>query len=460
MGVENLPHERPATAGFVLRTLPESRDLLPLHARRPERYPFFLESAAPGGPRSRYDILFAFPGEQLVLEKLGALEDGFLGLLDRRFRAERRPREEGAGLPFTGGWFLYLGYELAAEVEPTLRLPAAGDGFPIALAARIPAAILCDREKGETHFVAEAASAHLLDRLAADFEEAKASPSPPAGSGPLLAAPLFEERAETYLDGIRRVKDYIAEGDVFQVNLSRNWAGRLAGDPSHAEIYARLRERNPSPFAGLVRFGERAILSSSPERLIERRGPLLRTRPIAGTRPRGEDAASDRANAQNLLAHPKERAEHIMLIDLERNDLGRVAVPGSLRVDEFMMVESYAHVHHIVSNIEGRVRADATPGAIIRAAFPGGTITGCPKVRCMEIIAEIEGKGRGPYTGAIGYLDRNGDMDLNILIRSILRDGNRVSIRTGAGIVADSVPAREVLETRDKARGMIRALTG
>ena len=147
-----------------------------------------------------------------------------------------------------------------------------------------------------------------------------------------------------------------------------------------------------------------------------------------------------------------------MLIDLERNDLGRVAIPGSIAVDEFMGIESYAHVHHIVSNVRGEVRLEVTPSQIIRAVFPGGTITGCPKVRCMEIIAELEGTGRGPYTGAIGYLNRNGDMDLNILIRSILREENRVSSRTGAGIVADSVPARELEETRDKARGMIRAL--
>ncbi len=207
-------------------------------------------------------------------------------------------------------------------------------------------------------------------------------------------------------------------------------------------------------------YGERAILRSSPERLVERRGRLVQTRPIAGTRPRGTDAASDRGHAQKLLAHPKERAEHVMLIDLERNDLGRVAIPGSIAVDEFMGIESYAHVHHIVSNVRGEVRAETRPGEIIRAVFPGGTITGCPKVRCMEIIAELEGIGRGPYTGAIGYLNRNGDMDLNILIRSILREGNRVSIRTGAGIVADSVPARELEETRDKARGMIRALAG
>ncbi|MCE2509767.1 MAG: aminodeoxychorismate synthase component I [Alphaproteobacteria bacterium] len=446
------------TAGAHVRTLAETCDLLPLHGLKRERYPFLLESASQGGPRARYDILFAFPEGELSLRPDHPLEGGFLEALDRQWRAARL-QETAPPLPFTGGWFLYLGYELAGEIEPTLRLPPAGDGFPIAVATRIPAAILCDHERNETHLVAEAGRADLLDALESDLRAAANRPCRPGG-GPLLAAPLHEDRAERYLKGIRRVQDYIAAGDVFQVNLSRLWKGHLRTGLTHAEIYARLRERNPAPFAGLAAFGDRAILSSSPERLVERRGTRLQTRPIAGTRPRGEDEASDRSHAQNLLAHPKERAEHVMLIDLERNDLGRVAIPGSITVDEFMGIESYAHVHHIVSNVQGMVRPETTPGQIIRAVFPGGTITGCPKVRCMEIVAELEGVGRGPYTGALGYLNRNGDMDLNILIRSILREGDGVSIRTGAGIVADSVPLRELEETRDKARGMLRALAG
>ena len=459
MGAGSLQEADAAPPCAYVRTLPKSRDLLRLHALRPERYPFLLESVTRGTPRARYDILFAFPETSVSLTASESPEGGFLDALDRRWQAAC-VRDAASSLPFTGGWFLCLGYELAGEIEPTLRLPAAKDGFPIALATRIPAAIVRDNERNETHLVAETGRAELLDALEYDFEEAAAIQPPPGRDGPVLAAPLYEASAERYLDGVKRVQDYIAAGDVFQMNLSRLWEGDLKDDLTHAEIYARLRKRNPAPFAGLVTFGERAILSSSPERLVERRGALVQTRPIAGTRPRGTDASSDRGYAQKLLAHPKERAEHIMLIDLERNDLGRVARPGSIAVDEFMGIESYAHVHHIVSNVRGEVGAETTPGEIIRAFFPGGTITGCPKVRCMEIIAELEGIGRGPYTGAIGYLNRNGDMDLNILIRSILREENRVSIRTGAGIVADSVPARELEETRDKARGMIRALTG
>jgi anthranilate synthase component 1 len=199
-------------------------------------------------------------------------------------------------------------------------------------------------------------------------------------------------------------------------------------------------------------------VSSSPERLVRVRGDVIDTRPIAGTRPRGEGTAADSALSRELLAHPKERAEHVMLIDLERNDLGRVCRPGSVRVDELMVLESYAHVHHIVSNVRGELIAGATPGAVIRALFPGGTITGCPKVRCMEIIAELEGCARGAYTGSMGYLNRDGDMDLNILIRTIEQHGDRVELRAGAGIVADSAPEHELAETRAKARGLLLAL--
>jgi anthranilate synthase component 1 len=224
-----------------------------------------------------------------------------------------------------------------------------------------------------------------------------------------------------------------------------------------AALFARLRSHNPAPFAGLFAGDGWAVVSASPERLVSVRGDLVETRPIAGTRPRtaGDD---DTALIRELIGHPKERAEHVMLIDLERNDLGRVCTPGSVEVDELMTVESYAHVHHIVSNVRGRLREGITPGEVIRAVFPGGTITGCPKVRCMQVIAELEGGGRGAYTGAFGWLNRDGDLDLNILIRSAEVEGGKLRFRTGAGIVADSDPRRELDETRAKARGMLRAL--
>jgi len=200
------------------------------------------------------------------------------------------------------------------------------------------------------------------------------------------------------------------------------------------------------------------VASSSPERLLRLCDGVVETRPIAGTRPRGVDLASDAVLAGELIAHPKERAEHVMLVDLERNDLGRICQPGSVEVNESMVVESYAHVHHIVSNVRGRLQPGIGPGEAIRAVFPGGTITGCPKVRCMEIIQELEAGARGPYTGSMGWLGGSGDLDLNILIRSIEIAPGEARFRAGAGIVFDSVPEAELAETRAKARGLLLAL--
>jgi anthranilate synthase component 1 len=255
------------------------------------------------------------------------------------------------------------------------------------------------------------------------------------------------------------VHDYIRDGDVFQVNLSRLWQGRMDSRSANV-LYENLRQNNPAPFAGFMHVQDGAVLSSSPERLVSVRQNRVETRPIAGTRPRGADSTSDESLQKELIAHPKERAEHVMLIDLERNDLGRICKPGSVQVNENMTIESYAHVHHIVSNITGQLRDDVTPVDVIRAVFPGGTITGCPKVRCMEIIGELEKTARGAYTGSMGYIGHDGSMDLNILIRSIVVEDNTISFRAGAGLVADSIPEKELHETRAKAKGMLMALNG
>lgn len=453
----------------MARRLPWDADLLVLHRLDPARYPHLLESAARGLASSdnRHDILFAFPGAALRKE-WGAPESGFLAAFDAAFHAEQIAppdlREDDAAdladLPFRGGWFVYLGYELAGEIEPSLSLPAAKAGepaaaLPVACAMRVPAAVLRDRETGRLTLIAEEGHADLLDLMEADLAAlADAPPALPVA----LDGVLTEDDPSRHLAAVAAVRDYIFAGDVFQANLSRAWRGRLHVGAGHADLYDALRASNPAPFAALATFGDTAIVSSSPERLLRVRGDVIDTRPIAGTRPRGIGDAADTALSAELIAHPKERAEHIMLVDLERNDLSRVCVPGSVVVDEMMAVESYAHVHHIVSNVQGRLQPDVTPGQIIAALFPGGTITGCPKVRCMEILAELEGVARGPYTGALGYVNRDGDMDFNILIRTMLRVGDRIEFRAGGGIVADSVPERELAETRAKARGLLRAL--
>ncbi|MFZ5662000.1 MAG: aminodeoxychorismate synthase component I [Pseudomonadota bacterium] len=445
---------------ILTRALSAGFDLLALHRLAPQRYPVLLESSAHGTAQGRWDLLLATGGEALVCGRDGvtrdhtgrALPGGFLDALDAAWQALRVPRDEPRW-PFRGGWALLLAYELAGEVEPVLRLPQAEGALPVAIALRCPAAVLRDRVTGECVAVAEPEHAALLDAIEGDARAA-GEVVPPAWTPPVA---LEEDAPARFTDGVARVLDYLAAGDVFQVNLSRGWRARFAQAPEPAALFAQLRRHNPAPFAGLFAQADWAVVSSSPERLVAIRGESAETRPIAGTRPRlpGDDEA---ARIRELVGHPKERAEHVMLIDLERNDLGRVCAPGSVEVDELMTVESYAHVHHIVSNVRGRLRADATPGAVIRAVFPGGTITGCPKVRCMQIIAELEGVGRGAYTGAMGWLNRDGDLDLNILIRTAELEGDTLRFRTGAGIVIDSVPERELEETRAKARGLLRAL--
>jgi anthranilate synthase component I len=442
----------------VLRVLPGCRDLLPLAAAQPVRYPGLLESAARGNARARHDVLFAFPEDALQLDARGVGNaagrgrgTSFLDALDEAWRAARTPRVDD-GLPFHGGWLLYLGYELAGEIEPSLRLPPANDGLPVALAVRCPAAVIVDHANDRTLLVAEAGREELVRLMQVDLDASRAfEPAPPR------IASIDEDEPVEFLEGVARVHGYLRAGDVFQVNLSRGWRAQCEVAPVAAAEYDALRRAHPAPFAGLLQQEGWAVASSSPERLVEVRGEVVQTRPIAGTRARGA-GEDDAERVRELAAHPKERAEHVMLIDLERNDLGRICVPGSVQVDEIMAIESYAHVHHIVSNVSGRLRDGTTPAQVIRAVFPGGTITGCPKVRCMQIIAELERSGRGAYTGSLGYLDRNGDLDLNILIRTLTVEGDSIHFRAGAGIVADSIAGCELEETRAKARGLLRAL--
>ncbi len=442
---------------FHRRSLDGRRDLLAPAAIFPERYPCLLQSVLHGTAQSRYDILFAFPGDRLILAADGVLRDGrgrvrfggFLDALDSAWQAQRQPVHED-GLPFHGGWFLLLSYELASEIEPSLDLLRSSD-LPLALAVRCPAAVIVDHLHERTILLAEAGHEDLLDQLEADLALPAAWPTVPSPTA------CEEDSPDDFLDGVERIHEHLHSGDIFQVNLSRGWNAHYAVRPDPAALYDALRVANPAPFAGMLQQPGWAVLSSSPERLVEVRDGIAQTRPIAGTRARlpGDD---ELARIHELSAHPKERAEHVMLIDLERNDLGRVCVPGSIEVDELMVVESYSHVHHIVSNVRGRLRTEVTPGQVIAATFPGGTITGCPKVRCMEIIAALERTPRGAYTGALGYLDCNGELDLNILIRTLTLVGHQASLRAGAGIVADSVAADELEETRAKARGVLRAL--
>lgn len=266
-----------------------------------------------------------------------------------------------------------------------------------------------------------------------------------------------EMSKEQYMDIVKRAKEYIAAGDIFQINLSI----RVSADIKNIKpwsLYKILRSINPSPFAGYIDFGDYQIASSSPERLLKLRDGVIETRPIAGTRPRGRGIKEDELMRTELLLNEKERAEHIMLIDLERNDIGRVSDYGSVHVDELMITEDYSHVIHIVSNVKGNLASGKTCFDAIKAAFPGGTITGVPKVRCMEIIDELEPVSRGPYTGSFGYIGFSGSMDLNIVIRTFVIKDGFAYVQAGAGIVADSDPEKEYYESLKKAEALIRTL--
>lgn len=268
---------------------------------------------------------------------------------------------------------------------------------------------------------------------------------------------IHEMTKNEYMDMVRQAKQYIAAGDIFQANLSQRISSPIRNiDPW--DIYNVLSFINPSPFAGYIDFGDYQIVSSSPERLVRIKDNVIETRPIAGTRPRGRNINEDERMRDELLLNEKERAEHIMLIDLERNDLGKVSNYGTVEVDELMITEDYSHVIHIVSNIRGILAPDRKAIDAIRAVFPGGTITGVPKVRCMEIIDELEPVQRGPYTGSMGYIGFSGNMDLNIIIRTFVIKDNRAYVQAGAGIVADSDPEREYYETLKKAEALIRTL--
>jgi anthranilate synthase component 1 len=476
---------------LILRELDAPpRVLRELAARHPQRYPVLFDSAA-DGPLSRMSVLAARPSGALWLDAQGHMQTegrvppevaqprrvavagvsaaerrtGFLAALERWVRADsiaggdlgerRRPL---ADLPFAGGWAVFLGYEIAAEIEPRLALPRVLAPQPWqAFALRVPCALVHDQISGRLCAIAESEASEALDAIERDVREAVRARADIADTrpAPLEVARVTEEDPAAYLERVRRGKDYIRAGDIYQTNLSRPWRVELRAEADAGRVYERLRTVNPAPFAALAQWRGAAVLSSSPERLARVAGRQIETRPIAGTRPRSRQPGADAREIAALVEHPKERAEHIMLIDLERNDLGRVCEAGTVAVEEFMRIESYAHVHHIVSSVTGTLRRDVTLIEALRAVFPGGTITGCPKFRCMQIIAELEGEGRGAYTGSLGLIGRDGRMDFNILIRTMTLLGRTVEFRAGAGIVADSDPERELEETRAKARGLL-----
>ncbi len=379
---------------------------------------------------------------------------------------------------FTGGTVFALSYELAHQFEKLPTASAKGDRVPDILCSVYDRVIVLDRKNGEVIICQnlwpgsgisfDEAYKNAVDEIHSVVEVVTRSRGVPprinfAGQDapPTHLSVIHSLKASTteraFCQMVGQAKEYIRAGDIYQANLSQRFDFSFEGNAFG--IYERLQRINPSPFAAFADWGDLTIVSSSPERLVRLRGNVCETRPIAGTRRRGKSKLEHEKLREDLLLSEKERAEHLMLVDLERNDLGRVSEYGSVRVDEWMTVECYSHVQHIVSNVVGRLKPNHDAFDLLRAMFPGGTITGCPKIRCMEIIHELEKERRGFYTGSLGYIGFDGDMDLNILIRTIVLTAGKGSFRVGAGIVSDSKEKAEYQETLDKAAALFEALS-
>lgn len=450
---------------------------------------FLLESGKSVGPGAHYSFLGCGPsalltgrhGQSSYSTKEGrglTLHNPFTSLGGLMAGAHIHKTDELP--PFIGGAVGYMSYDLVRQFETLPSISTDDLSLPdmqFALFDVVAAVehhthcvqlIFCPSGERFLGELREKLYREGLDRLAAFEAQLMGAPVQPSVSPIVRQASFHPEQTQTaYMDRVRRCQDYIAAGDIYQANLSHRFTVDLDG-MSHSgrdrllgaqELYARLRRVNPSPFSGLLHFDDVTLISCSPERLVRLHGRRADTRPLAGTRPRGRDEADDRRLVRDLLSNEKERAEHLMLVDLERNDLGRVCQFGTVQVDEFMTIEQYSHVSHIVSNISGTLRRDATPFDLIKSMFPGGTITGVPKIRCMEIIEELEPVRRGPYTGSFGYLSWNGNLDLNIAIRTLVLGHQRGYVQVGAGIVADSDPSKEYEETLHKAQVFFSSLT-
>jgi anthranilate/para-aminobenzoate synthase component I len=478
--------------------VPELTPLAALEVLRTDGFPALLESARVNDKTGRYSFVTADP--YLIFKSRGddvelSLPATPAGKYGKRATMRRRPlaklREllsnyrtgRVAGLPpFTGGAIGFFSYDFARQFEKLPRRARVDLDIPESYFIFVDRVVAFDHRMHKAWVIVNPGAREQElgfrhpdpDQWERFYDEAadrifalgsKLTAISPKGDFPVSGKEVARQinlvpnltRAE-FESMVRQCKEYIAAGDIYQANLSQRLSAAI-GEADPLRLYLILRTINPSPFAAYLDFGELQLVSSSPERLVRLLDGVADTRPIAGTRKRGSNGAETRELSAELLTNEKERAEHIMLLDLERNDLGKVCDYGTVAVDEMMVVEDYSHVIHIVSNVRGALMKSRDCFDLVRAAFPGGTITGVPKVRCMEIIDELEPIARGPYTGSIGYLSNAGDMDLNIIIRTFVVKDGIAHIQVGAGIVADSDPEREYFETLQKAEALKKALT-
>jgi anthranilate synthase component I len=435
---------------------------------------FLFESVSGGERVSRFSFLGAGPREiyRLYADRLEVERDGHRRrLAGEPIAALRRVTAEISAapgpVPFTGGLVGYFGYDLVRLLERLPSQPTDPFGLPVALLARFDTLVIFDHAYQRVLAIANEIEDEI-DVATAERELDQLSRLLTAAGGgggvamPALGAPPVEPQicgldGAAYRRAVDVAKEHIAAGDIFQVVLARRFRVPRRIEP--VVLYRALRMVNPSPYMVLLETPEVALVGASPEMLVRKAGRHLTTRPIAGTRPRGVDAAGDSRLAADLLADAKERAEHLMLVDLGRNDLGRVAVAGSVRVPTFMEVERYSHVMHLVSGVEAELAPPHDALDALLSCFPAGTVSGAPKIRAMEIIDALEPESRGPYAGAIGYLSYSGDLDTCIAIRTLVVGRDETSVTAGAGIVADSDPHAEERETESKAAGLLQAVS-
>ncbi|HEV2852908.1 MAG TPA: anthranilate synthase component I [Thermoanaerobaculia bacterium] len=434
---------------------------------------FLFESVSGGERVSRFSFLGAAPREiyrlypdRLEVER-GKRSEALPGApLDALHEVLHSISTETGPIPFTGGFVGYFGYDLIRMVERLPNRPADPFELPVALLARFDTLVLFDHAHQRVLAIANEIEGEVgvaeAEKQLARFsrlltEEAGgggvAMPGQPPGPA---ATDMPSMDGASFRRAVLQAKEHIAAGDIFQVVLARRWRVPRRIEP--LALYRALRMVNPSPYMVLLETPDVSLVGASPEMLVRKQGRHIETRPIAGTRPRGMDADGDRRLAEDLLADPKERAEHVMLVDLGRNDLGRVAMPGSVRVPSFMEIEHYSHVMHLVSGVEAELATGKDALDALLSCFPAGTVSGAPKIRAMEIIDELEPEARGPYAGAVGYLSYSGDLDTCIAIRTLVVRENETSVTAGAGIVADSDPAAEERETKNKAAALLTAV--
>jgi len=442
---------------------------------------FLFESVEGGASIGRYSFIGIDPIEEIQLGEQGGVhrigrrretfpaEELFDRIRSRLFAAgRRRASDRSSGM--TGGWIGYFAYDCVRLFE---RLPVLCPdtlGHPWLCLGLFDSVVVFDHAR-QTARATVTVFPELLQGQTAQGAYARAQrrlgrmvrlltrPLPLAGLRTLRDMPVTSNTSRIrFTTSVKTIKKHIAQGDIFQGVLSQRFS--VAGTVAPFDVYRRLRRSNPSPYMYFLRFGDLAIAGSSPETLVQLRGTRVSTRPIAGTRPRGATHKDDLRLERNLKASPKENAEHVMLVDLGRNDLGRVCRPGSVVTDSFCQVERFSHVMHIVSNVTGRKRAGCDALDVLAATFPAGTVSGAPKIRAMEIIESVEPDRRGVYAGSVGYIDWNGDMDMAIAIRTAVMDHRGAYVQAGAGIVADSDPEREYRETQDKAAAPLAAVGG